>query len=160
MIFEFDYNKAIDRCKKLSSFEGRDAIGGSGENIYLSIKITDQDVPLLKEFFNTAALVLEESCAKIVVSSDYNNAGFIWNLNLDTRRWNEQRNLNKYVEEAIVSFAMMKWLEERKSERKNAYVEIWEDMFQKCTMNLFRLRAPIKHRRFYKEINDIEIIDE
>ena len=50
MTYEFEYIKAIDKCEMLSSFEGRDLVGDSGESLYLKIKITEQDRPLIRTY--------------------------------------------------------------------------------------------------------------
>ena len=60
MTYEFEYIKAIDKCEMLSSFEGRDLVGDSGESLYLKIKITAQDRPLIRTYLEQAARVLEE----------------------------------------------------------------------------------------------------
>lgn len=75
MTYEFEYIKAIDKCEMLSSFEGRDLVGDSGESLYLKIKITEQDRPLIRTYLEQAARVLEEGMAKIITSSAYSEKG-------------------------------------------------------------------------------------
>ena len=160
MNFHFDYSKAIGRMKMMSSFEGRNAVSGDGSSNYLQVKITEQDEPIIKEYAVTAALQIEENIARVVRSSDYSDDGFTWDLDLDTPRWNNKRNLNMYVEEAVVAYSIMKWVEENRPERLQPFQEIFNDMMVRVVDCVFRLRAPIKRRRPKIEGTSVEIVTE
>ena len=72
----------------LSSFEGRDLVGDSGESLYLKIKITEQDRPLIRTYLEQAARSLEEGMSKIITSSAYSEEGFVWEVRTEDTRWN------------------------------------------------------------------------
>lgn len=147
MNFHFDYGELIGRMKMLSSYEGRNSIAGDGTSNYLKVKITEQDEPVVKEHISDAALRIEENIASAVHSSEYSETGFGWDLKLDTPRWNNRRSLSKYIEEAVVAYAMLKWVEENRPERVAAYSEIWNDMISRVVECVFRLNAPVKRKR-------------
>lgn len=122
-------------------------VDAAGESRYLEAKITLQDESLLREYFVTAALIIEENCARVVDGASYTEDGFIWVLRLDRERWDSERNLYRYIEEAIASYAMMQWLAKKGNERNTMYKAIWDDMLGKCVSVLYRLSAPVKRRR-------------
>lgn len=70
----------------LSSFEGRDLVGDSGDSLYLKVKITEQDRPLIKTYLEQAARALEEGMAKIITSSAYSEEGFVWEVRTEDTR--------------------------------------------------------------------------
>lgn len=148
MEFKFDYEKALTRCRMLSSYEAAEMEDANGESRYLETRITLQDGPLMREYFNTAALVIGESCARAVVDASYGTGGFTWTLRLDWQRWNSERDLRRYVGEALTSYAMSQWLLKKGCDaRSGVYKAVWDDMLGRCVSVMFRLRAPAKRRR-------------
>ena len=136
MTYEFEYIKAIDKCEMLSSFEGRDLVGDSGESLYLKIKITAQDRPLIRTY-------LEQAAAKIITSSTYSEEGFVWEVRTEDTRWNVNRKLDENLLDALVGYSMMSWLSDRKPDRIGVYKSLWEDMSVMCVKNIYRKNPPL-----------------
>ena len=127
----------------LSSFEGRDLVGDSGESLYLKIKITAQDRPLIRTYLEQAARVLEEGMAKIITSSTYSEEGFVWEVRTEDTRWNVNRKLDENLLDALVGYSMMSWLSDRKPDRIGVYKSLWEDMSVMCVKNIYRKNPPL-----------------
>lgn len=127
----------------LSSFEGRDLVGDSGESLYLKIKITKQDRPLIRTYLEQAARVLEEGMAKIITSSTYSEEGFVWEVRTEDTRWNVNRKLDENLLDALVGYSMMSWLSDRKPDRIGVYKSLWEDMSVMCVKNIYRKNPPL-----------------
>ena len=125
MTYEFEYIKAINKCEMLSSFEGRDLVGNSGESLYLKIKITEQDRPLIR------------------TSSTYSEEGFVWEVRTDDTRWNVNKKLDENLLDALVGYSMMGWLSDRKPDRIGVYKSLWEDMSVMCVKNIYRKNPPL-----------------
>lgn len=147
MKFKFDYEKSLTRCRMLSSFEAAEMRDAAGESRFLEVRITAQDAPMMREYFKEAALVIEESCARVIDGADYTEDGFIWILRLDRKRFGCGKDLYRYVEEAVISYAMMQWLAKKGSERNVMYKTVWDDMLGRCESVLYRMSAPVKRRR-------------
>lgn len=152
MEFGFDYGTLAERCRMLSSYEAAEMTDGNGGSAFLGARIAASDRPLLAEYFNAAALDIEEDIARTVVSASHTAAGFVWNLRLGTRWRGSGRELRGYVEEAVTAYAMARWLD-RKGEpaRASVYRSLWEDMRARCSSVVFRLSAPVKEHREGRE---------
>lgn len=162
MVYEYKYDSVFERCVMLSSFEGRDASSQSGESEYLKIKITEQDKPLILSYIDSAARMLQERMARMVTSAEYDIAGFTWVVRTEDTRWNVNTKLDKNIQEALVSYAMMNWLSERKAGRVELYKQLWVDMTQMCVENIFRKNPPVKVRkrdreRMQMDIDEVEV---
>lgn len=147
MEFKFDYEKALTRCRMLSSFEAAEMKDAAGESRFLEVRITAQDGPLMREYFKEAALVIEESCTRVIDGADYTEDGFTWILRTDRRRSGSGKGLYRYVEEAVTSYAIMQWLAKKGSERNVMYKTVWDDMLGRCVSVLYRMGVPVKRRR-------------
>lgn len=159
MEYEFLYGKVIERCKMLSSFEGRDYVGQSGESLYLTVRVTEQDVPLLLEYAGRAAKNLQERMARMISSADYSEEGFKWVIRSKETRWNINTALDRNIEEAIVSYVMSVWLEGRKSDKVSMYKQMWEDISIECVQNIFRKMPPKKFRPSdFREDETVEVV--
>ena len=125
------------------AIEGRDLVGDSGESLYLKIKITAQDRPLIRTYLEQAARVLEEGMAKIITSSTYSEEGFVWEVRTEDTRWNVNRKLDENLLDALVGYSMMSWLSDRKPDRIGVYKSLWEDMSVMCVKNIYRKNPPL-----------------
>ena len=142
MTYQFQYATALERCSMLSSFEGRDYVGGDGESLFLTVKITEQDKPLILTYMEQAARDMETRLDNMVTSTEYDTDGFTWELRTEETRWNPDKRMDNSVREALVGYAMARWLEDRKPARKAAYDEIWNGSATMAVANLYRKRAP------------------
>ena len=105
MVYEFSYSGVVARCKMLSSFEGRDYVGDSGDSLYLRVKLTEQEEPLLIGYLDEAARRMEERVSRMVLASEYTDAGFTWTLRTEETRWNVNRDLDRHISEALAAYA-------------------------------------------------------
>lgn len=119
------------------------SVGDSGESLYLKIKITAQDRPLIRTYLEQAARVLEEGMAKIITSSTYSEEGFVWEVRTEDTRWNVNRKLDENLLDALVGYSMMSWLSDRKPDRIGVYKSLWEDMSVMCVKNIYRKNPPL-----------------
>lgn len=157
MEYEFSYDKVIERCKMLSSFEGRDFVGQSGDSLYLTVKVTDQDVPLLLQYAGQAAKELQERMSRMISSATYSSDGFSWSIRSKETRWNINTALDRNVEEAIVSYVMAGWLSGRKEDKVPMYKQMWDDISMQCVQNIFRKMPPQKIRRSDYDVRNDEV---
>lgn len=158
MELKFKYSDVMDRCRMLSSFEGREYVSKSGESLYLEIKITEQDEPLILSYMEQAARSLQEMMARMVTGAEYAKEGFTWEIRGEETRWNAGNLFDRSVHEAIVSYVMMNWLSEKKSARAEMYKTFWEDMGTMCVRNVMRKMPPKKKRREpVKDVDEVEV---
>lgn len=153
MIYNFTYTPVIEQCKMLSSYEGRDYVNEKGESMYLTVKITEQDLPLLNTFITQAVSTLEERIARILIGTERTQDGFTWEIRSEATRWNKNTHLTQNLQEAIVGYVMMNWLAERKPSSVETYRNIWTGMSEMCIRNIFRKMPPARIR---KPMGDIE----
>ena len=121
----------------IASYEGRDYTGDSGDSLYLTVKITNQDLPLIKRYLEEAARLIEDGVARMVDASSYSDSGFSWTLRTEDTRWNTNKKLDENLKDA-----MMQWLVERKPARVDMYKELWENMRIMAMKNIFRKMPP------------------
>lgn len=143
MTYKFEYAKAIEKCGMLSSFEGRELVGDGGESLYLRVRITEQDKPLIREYMERAARSLEDGMSRIITSSEYSEEGFVWEVRTEETRWNVNRKLDENLTDALVGYAMAGWLSDRKPDRIGVYKSLWEDMSVMCVRNMYRKNPPL-----------------
>lgn len=149
MEYELKYGLAMEKCKMLSSYEGRDASSESGESIYLKVKITEQDEPLLRSYMEKAARMIEERISRMMVSSEYGADGFRWRMRTDETRWNKLRDFGGNVLEAVVSYAMGEWMSDKIPGRTEMYKGMFADMSVMVVKNIFFKMPP---KRPVKEV--------
>lgn len=157
MVYNFDYTDVLSQCVMLSSYEGRDFVGKSGESLFLDIKITAQDKPLINTYIVQAAQILQEKMGRMITSADYIENGFTWNIRTEETRWNVNTKLDENLKEALVSYAMMNWLLEKKADKAPMYKSLWDDMSAMCVQNVFRKMPPRKKRERKEDICEVEI---
>ena len=158
MKLKFKYSDVMERCRMLSSYEGRDHMNEGGESLYLDIKITGQDEPLLLTYMGQAARALEERMRRMITDAEYTGEGFVWEMRTEETRWTPGQRFDGNLHEAIVSYVMMNWLSERKSGRTGLYKTLWEDMSEMCVQNIYRKMPPTKKRRGpVRDIDEVEV---
>lgn len=148
MEFTVSYNEAIQRCMMLTSFEGKNHTDGEGESLFSETVITTQDRPLITDYLNCGAMIIEESIARLVLSSSYSGDtdGQVWSLQLRlSDRWNGNRtDFTQYLQEALVSFALSKWYDLKWPDKVAKYVTLWEESLNRIVSNAFRRSQPVK----------------
>lgn len=160
MEYELKYSLAIEKCKMLSSYEGRDAVGESGDSLYLKVKITEQDEPLIRKHLEDAARALEELMARMIVATDYNEGGFVWELRTEMTRWNRLRTFGGNVLEAVVSYAMGEWLSDKIPAQTEIYKNLFTDMGKMAANNLFAKMPPQRVKRpEYRDVCEVEVVN-
>ncbi len=147
MKLNFKYSDVMERCRMLSSYEGRDHMNEGGDSLYLEVKITEQDEPLLLTYMGQAAHMLQEQMNRMITGSEYTDKGFVWDIRAEETRWNPNKKFDDNLHEALVSYVMMNWLSEKKSSRTELYKTLWEDMSKMCVQNIYRKMSPTKKRR-------------
>lgn len=141
MVFDYTYTELLERCKMLSSYEGRNSHTADGESNYIDIKIGTQDEPLLKTFLQQGAHIVESGIGK-VVDSTYTTDGFEYDLDVDTERWVKDDTLKKNIFETVVMFAMKLWMSYNNNSRSESYESVYQNMLSACVKNAYRKKKP------------------
>ncbi len=158
---DYKYSEAFEKCAMMSAFESRNAVDANGESVYQTVKIVDQDTDLLYTYFAEAARLLEEAFAPVVTASVYADKestdattnvttypGFKLTLDRDENRWvGGKRDFNRYLTEALTSYALWRWLADKLPDRAGVYGELWQQMSAAAVNALHRLNAPRKKKR-------------
>lgn len=149
---EIPWIKIRGICQRISSFEGRGAVSPDGESDYLEVKITAQDYPLIADYVGTGLTVLDASLGRmaekvssnitaISVMMDMESASSTFHFNVDNVR-TSQANLANMMCEAVASYAMGKWLSERKPSRQKFYDDLFGEMVTSIKNSLTRKSHP------------------
>lgn len=141
----------------LCSYEGRDETDANGESKYLDIRITGQDEPLLYGYMREAAASIESLISRMVLSSDYADDGARFELRTEETRWNGMKSFGKYMNEAVVSHAMSKWLVGRKDSKVEFYGTLYADMCRMLVKNLFEKSAPKRNVRRKTDFSEVTV---
>lgn len=157
MVYELKYGDVLERCRMLCSYEGRDETDANGDSKYLDIRITVQDEPLLYGYMREAAEYIESLISRMVLSSEYWDGGFRLELRTEETRWNGMKNFGKYMNEAIVSNAMSKWLIGRKDSKVEFYGTLYADMSRMLVRNLFDKSAPKRKIRRKTDFSEVTV---
>lgn len=157
MVYELKYGDVLERCRMLCSYEGRDETDANGDSKYLDIRITAQDEPLLYGYMREAAEYIESLISRMVLSSEYGDGCFRLELRTEETRWNGMKNFDKYMNEAIVSHAMSKWLIGRKDSKVEFYGTLYADMSRMLVRNLFEKSAPKRKIRRKTDFSEVTV---
>ena len=157
MIYKQKYADIVSRCVMLSQFEGRDYYADNGESLYPLVKITEQDKPLIITYIEEGAHRLEEQIERIVSSSSYTEDGFEWVLRTEETRWNADKDFEANATDALKSYAMSLWLDGRKSDRKDWYMNQYTELSALCQRSIMRKSAPRKRVKEPLYTDNIEI---
>lgn len=153
------YSEVFERCKMLASFEARDHFDESGDSLYPESILTEQEQTLVYGWLSSAALVIEENIARLVLSATPAADSITWHLRL-SERWNSQRTqLATYIQEALVSYALYKWYEMKWPENVAKFKTLWDESLQRIISNVFRRRQPFKRPRTVLPLN-ITLVEE
>lgn len=143
MEIEFIYNKIIDRCEQLSSFESTNKLDAAGGIRYLEIHINEVDKLLIRQYVDQARLAIEEKLARMIASTEDTETSFTWHMRTDTR-WSGATSFTKHATEAIVAYAMSAWLSDRLPERVAFYDALFTNSLAMAVKNIFTKQAPSK----------------
>lgn len=149
-------NEAImERCKKLSAYEGGETYSGSGESRYADILITRQEESLVLDFISQAVQdtynMLERLIASTAPANDPDDSALNWTMR-DDILWPASKNaalLDKHIEETIVAYVMSHWLDMKGSDRSAFYEGMYQNYLKLVMDNAFASDAPKKHRTIY-----------
>lgn len=72
----------------------------------------------------------------------YTDNGFTWSIRTDTR-WNGINAFTKHIAEAIVSYVMSAWLQDKLPERVQFYDALFTSSLTMATKNIFTKQAPV-----------------
>lgn len=145
----------IDRCKKLSAYEGNETDSGNGESRFADILITKQEEPLILDYISQAVQrtynILERLIASTSSTEQNNTNALNWTMR-DDILWPATKNgalLNKHIEETIVAYVMKCWMDEKRSDRSAFYDGMYNNYIELVLHNAFASEAPKKHRTIY-----------
>lgn len=159
MDIAFKYKEIIDNIKMLAAFEGREYVNTEGKSLFQSIIVTEQDFPLVKSYIHQAINSLQEQLARMILYTTQTDDETVWQIRGEQTRYNPstQTALQKHLYEAVASYAMMKWMEERKPSRVAMYADLWQGSSQLAAKNIFRKDAPRKRIVSHADIDEVTI---
>ena len=96
-----------------------------------------------QQYAEQARVLLEEKFDRMIAAKTDEVDYFAWDMRTDTR-WTGQRSFSKHVAEAIVSYAMSAWLQDKLPERVQFYDALFTSSLAMATKNLFTKHAPKK----------------
>jgi hypothetical protein len=128
-------NTPMERCRRLSAFEGKEAKGGDEGSLFKSVMLTEQDKPLLIGYFREGCDLcqdmigsrLKEGANGYMVDDD--GATFDFDGNMPSRA---RKSFGNALCEALTSYGMYKWLANKMPERSEQYKVMWEQMIKLC----------------------------
>lgn len=146
-------NEAImERCKKLSAYEGGETYSGSGESRYADILITRQEESLVLDFISQAVQDTYNMLERLISSTTaVEGKALNWTMREDIL-WPASKNaalLDKHIEETIVAYVMSHWLDMKGSDRSAFYEGMYQNYLKLVMDNAFASDAPKKHRTIY-----------
>lgn len=143
MFVSVNYDDVITNCEMLSQYEGRDYYGEDGGSLYLQVKITGQDHDLMRTYISDGAMKVADMISRLITYSEYKSNGFQWTLRTEETRFKYFKMGDKLIN-ILSSYAMGKWLDGRKSDRKEAYEAMFAEECE-CLRKTLLYKSPPVH---------------
>lgn len=131
------YKDILDKCVKLSAYDGKQSYTEQGVLRYKDIKIVEKDFPGLIEYIRQAAGIIDREIEKVLEGgTDYDgdgtdNGGLTLYVNEDLQiKGGTDINktfLQTYVE-AVACYVMSKWMEDKIDVRSKNYMDMHAQM--------------------------------
>lgn len=142
------YEEVFEGCKKLTSFEGREAVSPTGESLYPELHLTEQDKDLLNDYAKQGAHEIEQVLTRYVSVSTIGTNGITLTIDpIDTRRIS-RGTIDSMVHETVCAFVMSQWLSNRLPQRVEFYNNLFAEMCKSILSGIATKRKPT--------LNDIE----
>ena len=141
------YSEPLERCKMLSAFEARESTNGA--DLYDSVRITQKDEQAIRAYIVQAAELLEARIGIVLEEEgDYSNASQVtWNVHEDAARRSTGatgKSFVKAAQEAMVAFAMSRWLETKVQQSSASYKGMWADLSEAAVRIIKTKRKPTR----------------
>lgn len=147
LTIQIDYDDIMERCKMLSSYEGRDRHDANGQSLYEKVVITEQDEQLINGYISQSLLAAREQLADMIATVDDETDGEeTWTIN-PQRRYNSKgsKNLTKHLTEALAASVMTAWLTYNSvDDRSGFYQTVYENEIRLISDNLHTKAAPTR----------------
>lgn len=141
MLIQFE--NIFSKCQDLSSFEGGRLTNANGESLYDEVHITNQDRVLIHHLVDMATSTLHSSARYAFTDIMQSEDGESIYIDLAPSNALDSGEKNsKLVEETIVTFVLMKWLEDKNVERSKAYEVMFNNMLASFVRVAYRKHAP------------------
>lgn len=144
------FSSVIAQCKKLSAFEGRDAVDAAGKSKFESIEITDQEKELLHDYIKQAANAIYERLDRMITGvtqvTTSGSESVTWTLNNENSRWNSNGkvSLSVHIPEAVAAYVMEKWMSNKQSERAPFYQNLYQNTMMLIEQNAYAKSKPAR----------------
>jgi hypothetical protein len=142
------YSDILERCKMLSSYEGRDRYDANGTGIYEKVIITEQDEPLINSYLSQSLLALRERLEDMIEAVDDTTAGQeTWTMKFQQKRYDSKgyKGLVTHLGEALASSVMTAWLNfVGVQDRASFYQTVYENEAKLISDNLHTKAAPAR----------------
>lgn len=134
----------MERCKMLSSFEGRDTYDANGKSSFEDIVIHSVDEHLVTTYIEQGVAHVRHVVEDMILSVSPTDGGEEWTFRTDQRRYYSKglSNIKKNIDEAISAYVMSKWLGDRKNDRVEFYNTLFQNEIVLISDNIFSKGAP------------------
>ena len=131
------YKDILDKCAKLSAYDGKQSYTEQGVLRYKDIKIVEKDFPGLVEYVRQAAGIIDREIEKILESGtecdgdEAADGGLTLYVNENLQIYHgtdvNKTFLQTYVE-AVVCYVMSKWMDDKIDVRAKNYMDMHTQM--------------------------------
>ena len=135
------YEEIYDKCRDLSSAEGRRIMDAEGKSLYEAVHLTAQDKPLVFTMADEAASMVQAALRYAITDIAYDPDGGTITF-VEGNALNKRSNADKLMLEALSAYVMMRWLDDKSRERSDAYKLIYENMLAAYVRTAYSKQAP------------------
>ena len=141
---QIDFSTLMDRCKMLSSYEGRDTYDANGKSSFDGIVIHSVDEHLVSTYIQQGVAHVRHVVEDMLLGVEAITDGEQWTFRTDQRRYYSKglSNIKKNIDEAISAYVMAQWLGGRKDDRVAFYNTLYQNEIVLISDNIFSKSAP------------------
>lgn len=148
------YDDVFMRCKFISSYEAQQAKGAAGNSIYTNIVLTDADKQLVSVWLEQGMKMIEAKLSSALnVETEYTSktedGKQIQVVEVEVTKDLEVAgasqsggSFRKSVEEALVTFCLQKWMEDKIPTRGEGYARMFDQMCDAVMKIAFKRKRP------------------
>lgn len=126
-------NAPMERCRRLSAYEGREAKGGDEGSLFKSVVLTEQDEALFIGYFKEGCDLCSDMIGSRLKDDGYEVDEKGVTFDFDGRIASRARKgFGNALCEALTAYGMHKWLENKLPDRSESYKNMWEQMIHLC----------------------------
>lgn len=136
-----EYSRIIQRATMLSAFEAKMAFNTTGDRMFSDVRITAKDESAVKAYIQEGMNILISMLSRAfdITKTDTSTTS-IWSIEgEDDNRLNIS---STQFDEALASFALSRWLDNKLPQRAQAYASIFKDLSESSIKMSLKKRKP------------------